>query len=101
MSCDDTPNTTNTTTSTVCCVSDASNNFCKQSIPSILSTAPPWASDGIIDSKFTKICSSNYMGKYLLMMFYPNDFTLVCPAELIQFSDRSEEFKQLGYYFSQ
>jgi alkyl hydroperoxide reductase subunit AhpC len=30
------------------------------------------------------------------MVFYPADFTFVCPTELLAFSDRIEEFRQLG-----
>uniref|UniRef100_A0A8W4FPY9 Peroxiredoxin-2 n=1 Tax=Sus scrofa TaxID=9823 RepID=A0A8W4FPY9_PIG len=35
-------------------------------------------------------------GKYLVLFFYPLDFTFVCPTEIIAFSDRAEEFHQLG-----
>lgn len=30
------------------------------------------------------------------MVFYPADFTFVCPTELLAFSDRIDEFKKLG-----
>ena len=36
-------------------------------------------------SEFTK-------GKYVVMFFYPLDFTFVCPSELIAFDHRLEEF---------
>ena len=39
---------------------------------------------------------SDYKGKYLVLFFYPEDFTFVCPTEIIAFSDRVEEFKKLG-----
>lgn len=39
---------------------------------------------------------SDYKGKWLVMMFYPLDFTFVCPTELIHFSDRLEEFQGVG-----
>lgn len=39
---------------------------------------------------------SDYKGKWLIMMFYPLDFTFVCPTELTAFSDRLEEFEGIG-----
>src|SRR5690348_3847649 len=33
-------------------------------------------------------------GKYVLVFFYPLDFTFVCPSELIAFNNRLEEFKK-------
>merc|ERR1712083_242350 len=39
---------------------------------------------------------SDYKGKYLVLFFYPLDFTFVCPTEIIAFSDRVEEFRSIG-----
>jgi alkyl hydroperoxide reductase subunit AhpC len=39
---------------------------------------------------------SDYRGHYVLLFFYPLDFTFVCPTEIIAFSDREQEFKALG-----
>jgi peroxiredoxin 2/4 len=39
---------------------------------------------------------SDYKGKWLILLFYPLDFTFVCPTELINFSDRLEEFQGVG-----
>lgn len=39
---------------------------------------------------------SDYKGKWLVLLFYPLDFTFVCPTELINFSDRLEEFQGVG-----
>ncbi len=39
---------------------------------------------------------SDYKGKWLIMMFYPLDFTFVCPTELTAFSDRLEELNGIG-----
>lgn len=35
-------------------------------------------------------------GKYVVLAFYPKDFTYVCPTEIIAFSDRSKEFEDAG-----
>jgi len=45
---------------------------------------------------FKKIRLSDYKGKYVVLFFYPLDFTFVCPTEIVQFSDRSNEFRALG-----
>lgn len=39
---------------------------------------------------------SDYKGKWLILLFYPLDFTFVCPTELIHFSDRLEELNGIG-----
>ena len=39
---------------------------------------------------------SDYKGKYVVLFFYPLDFTFVCPTEIIQFSDRAKEFRDIG-----
>merc|ERR1719462_994748 len=45
---------------------------------------------------FKTVKLSDYKDKYLVLFFYPLDFTFVCPTEIIAFSDRAEEFKDLG-----
>src|SRR6185295_1038583 len=39
---------------------------------------------------------SDYKGKWVVLLFYPLDFTFVCPTELTAFSDRYDELKGLG-----
>ena len=39
---------------------------------------------------------SDYRGKWLVMVFYPLDFTFVCPTELTTFSDRYQDFVDIG-----
>jgi peroxiredoxin (alkyl hydroperoxide reductase subunit C) len=39
---------------------------------------------------------SDYRGKWLVLFFYPADFTFVCPTEVTAMSDRYREFKELG-----
>uniref|UniRef100_A0A914KUG8 thioredoxin-dependent peroxiredoxin n=1 Tax=Meloidogyne incognita TaxID=6306 RepID=A0A914KUG8_MELIC len=43
-----------------------------------------------------KSADYNYAGKWLVFFFYPLDFTFVCPTEIIAFSERCEEFQDLG-----
>src|SRR5687767_10187374 len=39
---------------------------------------------------------SDYKGKWLVVLFYPLDFTFVCPTELTTFSDRYADFEGIG-----
>ena len=42
------------------------------------------------------ISLSDYKGKRLILLFYPLDFTFVCPTELTAFSDRLDELNGIG-----
>jgi alkyl hydroperoxide reductase subunit AhpC len=48
------------------------------------------------DGSFQEVSLANYVGKYVILFFYPLDFTFVCPTEITAFSDRAAEFKDLG-----
>jgi len=39
---------------------------------------------------------ADYRGKWLVMFFYPLDFTFVCPTEIIAFSEANERFRAVG-----
>jgi peroxiredoxin (alkyl hydroperoxide reductase subunit C) len=56
-------------------------------------TAPAVMADGSINNSFSL---SDYQGKYIVLFFYPLDFTFVCPTELIAFSHRIDEFESRG-----
>lgn len=58
--------------------------------------APSWSGIAVIDLKMQELSSQDFSGKYLVLLFYPCDFSFVCPTELIQFSDRVSEFRTLG-----
>lgn len=45
---------------------------------------------------FTKVSLSDYKGKWVVLFFYPLDFTFVCPTEIQEFSKRTEDFKKLN-----
>lgn len=38
----------------------------------------------------------SYRGKYVVLFFYPLDFTFVCPSEILAFDHRLEEFRKRG-----
>ncbi len=45
---------------------------------------------------FGRVALEDYKGKWLVMFFYPLDFTFVCPTEITGYSKRFDEFKALG-----
>ena len=47
-------------------------------------------------SDFTDVKLSDYKGKYLVLYFYPLDFTFIWPTEIRAFSQRYDEFKELN-----
>lgn len=49
-----------------------------------------------MDTLAENISLSDYAGKWLILLFYPLDFTFVCPTELTAFSDRLEEIQGIG-----
>lgn len=59
-------------------------------------SAPDFTATAVYDQEFKTIKLSDYRGKYVVMFFYPLDFTFVCPTEITAFSDRYEEFKSLN-----
>ncbi|MEX0742326.1 MAG: peroxiredoxin [Phycisphaeraceae bacterium] len=58
--------------------------------------APDFELDAVLDGQFKSIKREDYKGKWLVVFFYPLDFTFVCPTEILAFSDRVDEFKKLG-----
>merc|ERR1712071_653024 len=58
--------------------------------------APDFAGTAVVDAGFKDIRLADFKGKYLVLFFYPLDFTFVCPTEIVGFSDRIEEFKSLN-----
>ncbi|KAG8343789.1 tryparedoxin peroxidase [Trypanosoma vivax] len=56
--------------------------------------APEWSGKAIVDGKIKEISSNDYKGKYVVLFFYPFDFTFVCPTEIITFSESYAEFEK-------
>jgi alkyl hydroperoxide reductase subunit AhpC len=60
------------------------------------SPAPDFSAPAVIDGEITDVKMSDYKGKYVILFWYPKDFTFVCPTEIIAFSDRAKEFEALN-----
>ncbi|MEQ9359885.1 MAG: peroxiredoxin [Coleofasciculus chthonoplastes F3-SA18-01] len=58
--------------------------------------APDFSATAVFDQEFKTIKLSDYRGQYVVIFFYPLDFTFVCPTEITAFSDRFSEFKEVG-----
>ncbi|GFG36420.1 hypothetical protein Cfor_01779 [Coptotermes formosanus] len=65
-------------------------------VPELQKPAPQFTSTAVVDGQFKDISLSDYKGKYVVLFFYPLDFTFVCPTEIIAYSDRAAEFKNIG-----
>ena len=57
--------------------------------------APLFTATAVIEQEFRQIKLEDYLGKYVILFFYPLDFTFVCPTEIKAFNDRYQEFKDL------
>ena len=54
--------------------------------------APGFTATAVVDGAFEEVSLSDYKGKYVVLFFYPLDFTFVCPTEIVAFSEKVEEF---------
>lgn len=64
-------------------------------MPMINHVAPHFATQAVFDSGDVKEVNLNdFKGKWVVLFFYPLDFTFVCPTELTQFREHLAEFRQ-------
>jgi peroxiredoxin 2/4 len=57
--------------------------------------APPFSLDAVVGNEFKKINLSDYKGKWVVLLFYPLDFTYVCPSEIRGFNTSLDAFHKL------
>lgn len=59
--------------------------------------APDFQTTAVVNGDFVDGFNlAQFKGKYVVLFFYPLDFTFVCPTEIIAFSDRAKEFREIG-----
>jgi len=58
--------------------------------------APLFEAKAFHNEETTKITLSQYRGKWVVLAFYPADFTFICPTELADLADHYTELQQLG-----
>src|SRR4030065_2260330 len=57
--------------------------------------APDFTAQAVMpDNSFADLKLSSYRGKYVVLFFYPLDFTFVCPSEIIAFDAALAKFEQ-------
>ena len=55
--------------------------------------APAFTAQAVMeDGSFKEVSLSDYKGQYVVLYFYPLDFTFVCPSEILAFNAKVAEF---------
>lgn len=62
----------------------------------INTTIKPFKATAYHDGKFVEVSDESIAGKWSVFVFYPADFTFVCPTELEDLADHYAEFQKLG-----
>ena len=62
----------------------------------INSSVKPFKATAFHNGKFVDVSDASFKGKWSVVMFYPADFTFVCPTELEDLADNYAEFQKLG-----
>lgn len=63
----------------------------------VCDTIPTLKAEALLpNGKFEAVDLNRYRGKWVVVFFYPLDFTFVCPTEIRGFNEHYEEFKRLG-----
>lgn len=65
-------------------------------LPAISKPAPFWRGSAVVDGKVEELKLTDFTGKYLILFFYPLDFTFVCPTEVLALNEKVEEFQKIG-----
>lgn len=58
--------------------------------------APVFILDAVVNGEFKKVGLADYRGKWVVLFFYPNDFTFVCPTEIRGFNAALDTFRKLN-----
>ena len=62
----------------------------------INTSVKPFKATAFHNGKFVDVSDASLKGKWSVVVFYPADFTFVCPTELEDLADTYAEFKKLG-----
>ncbi|XP_067909004.1 thioredoxin-dependent peroxide reductase, mitochondrial isoform X1 [Heterodontus francisci] len=69
---------------------------CSNFTPAVTQPAPFFKGTAVVSGEFKEINLDDFKGKYLVIFFYPLDFTFVCPTEIIAFSNQANEFHDVN-----
>ncbi|CAG9830479.1 unnamed protein product [Diabrotica balteata] len=65
-------------------------------IPKVQEPAPNFCGIAVVNGDFKEIKLADFKERFVVLFFYPLDFTFVCPTELVALEDKLEDFKALG-----
>jgi peroxiredoxin (alkyl hydroperoxide reductase subunit C) len=69
----------------------------KENTMSLINTqVKPFKANAYQNGKFIEVSEDTLKGKWAIIMFYPADFTFVCPTELEDLADHHAEFQKMG-----
>lgn len=66
------------------------------SLSKVNSPAPNFEAEVFQNNQIKRVKLSDFKGKWVVLFFYPADFTFVCPTELGDMADKYEQFQQLN-----
>jgi alkyl hydroperoxide reductase subunit AhpC len=66
------------------------------STPLIGRAAPFFSASAVVNGEISQLSLSDYAGRWVVLFFYPLDWTFVCPTEILEFSDNASKFKEIG-----
>ncbi|PVU89877.1 hypothetical protein BB561_005130 [Smittium simulii] len=58
--------------------------------------APNFKAQAVVNQQFKEVSLADYKGKFVALVFYPMDFTFVCPTELLAYSEHAAKFAELN-----
>ncbi|XP_064465656.1 peroxiredoxin-like [Ornithodoros turicata] len=64
--------------------------------PKVQCYAPEFKGEAVVENRIQVIHLSDFLGKYLLLLFHSDVFSLACPTELVEHSERIAEFRSLN-----
>lgn len=59
-------------------------------------SAPDFTAQAVVDGQIKEVSLRDYRGKWVVLFFYPLDFTFVCPTEIQGFNEKFNEFEKIN-----
>jgi len=77
-------------------LSDLSAEEDDKDVVQIGRAAPSFLCTAVDKGKIIEIDSENFKGKFIVLFFYPLNFTFVCPTEILKFNEMATKFRDIG-----
>ena len=58
--------------------------------------APEFELEAVVDGEFKNVSLNEHNGKWVVLFFWPLDFTFVCPTEIRSFNELYYQFRELN-----